>query len=298
MKALQESFQATREQSVKLENILFATDCSEASSGIMPVVATLARGHGAKVYLFHSLEPSSSTTTSPESVQHAERESSSNVARERLQVLAHEKICSDLHTVPIVRCGPPLDQLEDVIESEDIDLVVVGSHGRRGFNRPFVGSYAEDVCRHLHCPLMVVGPNAIWSDFSSGVNNILYTTDMSSESWSALDHARFFASNSKAKIRFLHVLPHTIELNPDAGVILARLAHELQKAGFPDAECMVDFGNAAEISLRHADEVSAGLIIMGARESFVVNEFLPANVMHGVIIGASCPVLTVRKKNY
>jgi nucleotide-binding universal stress UspA family protein len=299
MKALQESFQATTKQPVKLENILFATDFSEASSAIMPVVATLARAHGARIYLFHSLEPSSSTTTSPESVQHAERESSFNVARERLQVLAHARMCSDLRTTPIVRCGPPIDQLEDVIERKDIDIVVIGTHGQRGFKRSVIGSYAEDVSRHLHCPVMTVGPNALRNDFTGGVNSILYATDMSSESWTALDHAQLFASTSEPRIRFLHVLPHTTGLNSDAGVLPEPLADELQKtvrkAGFPDAECTVDFGNAAEVILGHADEMSPDLIIMGIPKLVGLEGFFPANVTSRVMIHASCPVLTVRE---
>ena len=286
-------------KSIKLKNILFATDFSEASSAIMPVVAALARRYGARIYMFHSMEPSSCTTSSPESRQYMERESCANVARERLRILAHGKMFSDLRTIPIVRCGPPINQLENVIDDKEIDLVVVGTHGRQGIKRLVLGSYAQDVCRHLRCPVMTVGPNAFQHKMNMDIRNVLYATDMSPESWSALELARFFTSNRDVAVRFLHVLPQSTGVNPQAKILLEPLSHEFEQAvhesGFPVAECVIDFGSTVDVILRHATAMSADLIVMGVRESFGIADFLPSNVAYGVMVGAGCPVLTVRE---
>jgi nucleotide-binding universal stress UspA family protein len=302
MQALLEALPNSETKSVKLQNILFATDFSEASSAIMPLVAALARRYGSRIYMFHSMEPASFITSSPESRQYMERESCANVARERLRILAHGKMFSELRTIPIVRCGPPIHQLENIIEDKEIDLVVVGTHGRQGIKRLFLGSYAEEVARHLRCPVLTVGPNAFQHNLIvHGVKNILYATDMSPESWSALEHARLFASGPDAAVRFLHVLPQSTGVNPQARMLLEPLTHELHKtvraAGFPSANCVVDFGSTAEVILRHAIEMSADLIVMGVRRTFGLERFVSENVAYGVMVGASCPVLTVREKS-
>ncbi len=63
-----------------------------------------------------------------------------------------------LHTVVHVRVGHPADEIVQLASEIDADLIVVGTHGRRGFRRLILGSVAERVLRLAHCPVLVVRP--------------------------------------------------------------------------------------------------------------------------------------------
>lgn len=52
--------------------------------------------------------------------------------------------------------GHPATALRDLAKEDDVDLVVIGSHGRTGFDRVMVGSVSEKVLRSVHCPVMIV----------------------------------------------------------------------------------------------------------------------------------------------
>ena len=56
--------------------------------------------------------------------------------------------------------GEPAEAIVDAARSEQVDLVVVGSHGRGGVGRFFIGSVSDHVVRHAHCPVLVVRARA------------------------------------------------------------------------------------------------------------------------------------------
>ncbi|TKR27627.1 universal stress protein [Natronomonas salsuginis] len=61
---------------------------------------------------------------------------------------------ADVETEVVV--GPPANAIVEYIETEDIDAVVIGSHGRDGFSRILLGSVAETVVRRSPVPVTVV----------------------------------------------------------------------------------------------------------------------------------------------
>jgi nucleotide-binding universal stress UspA family protein len=66
-------------------------------------------------------------------------------------------------TVPIeakVISGQPFSEICRVAEQEQAELIVLGSHGRTGVSHVLLGSVAERVVRHAHCPVLVVGKKA------------------------------------------------------------------------------------------------------------------------------------------
>ena len=60
------------------------------------------------------------------------------------------KVCMD------VRLGDPGQVISDRAEELEADLIVIGSHGRTGLSRVFLGSVAERVTRLSHCPVLVI----------------------------------------------------------------------------------------------------------------------------------------------
>jgi K+-sensing histidine kinase KdpD len=58
--------------------------------------------------------------------------------------------------VEVLRAGSPYREIIEVAEQSDVDLIILGTHGRTGLSRLVIGSTAERVVRHAPCPALVV----------------------------------------------------------------------------------------------------------------------------------------------
>lgn len=77
-----------------------------------------------------------------------------------LQTRATAMAANGVRARVIVKSGLPWRQIVDTAREEDVDLIVIGTHGRGGLNRMLLGSVAERVVRRAPCPVMTVGPQA------------------------------------------------------------------------------------------------------------------------------------------
>jgi len=181
-----------------------------------------------------------------------------------------------------------------------IDLVVAGTHGRRGVQRLLLGSTSEMVLHNAPCPVLTVGPNVeVPRLFSLNLETIMFATDLGEQSQHVLGYALSLAREKRARLMLLHVLPEESRDYPDrlrvlnfvlnqAEQLLPLQAHEWCKPEFA-----VDAGPTAEQIVRHAQNEHADLIVMGRGRSENFNLKGSPGVTHKVICAAPCPVLSV-----
>jgi len=139
--------------------ICCAVDFSETSRLAMEEAAALARMSGAELTLVHVPEgpgPSASTVVAPPELF----ESMAAEAEGKLEAWRRE---AESSAPPPVRArtlaGPPAAEIVRFAAEVGADLVVIGTHGRRGIRRLVLGSVAERVVREAHCAVLVVrGP--------------------------------------------------------------------------------------------------------------------------------------------
>lgn len=131
--------------------ILIACDGSDISCHAAQVGLGLARSLGAKVGLLHVIAPTMADS-SWVAVPSGELLKSND--EELAQVFAGVGGCDDAEK--FIRVGSPSAVISQAALEWPADLVVLGSHGREGVERVLLGSVAEDVARHAHCPVMVV----------------------------------------------------------------------------------------------------------------------------------------------
>ena len=155
MKALE----VTSHAGISLKNILFATDFSEASQAALPYAAAIARRYDSQLHIAHIMSPASYVIPSqpgdPVTIDSIHEAARADV-RQRMETLA-----SHLKTVPhhtYVREGEVWESLSDIIRTHEIDLLVVGTHGRTGVKKLLLGSKAEEILRLAPCPVLTVGP--------------------------------------------------------------------------------------------------------------------------------------------
>jgi nucleotide-binding universal stress UspA family protein len=284
---------------ITLKNILFATDFSQAADAAAPIAIQIARRYGAKVYGVHVNRLDDYTSAAPNAwaamAEAAERETKEDAARlnEQLQGIEHEVVIGE---------GDLWEALSNVIQQKEIDLVVVGTRGRTGFGKTLLGSVAEHILRQSPCPVLTVGPHVNpWSDEYAKMREILFATDLSSDTPIAAPYAISLAQENQAHLVLLHVIedPKAGDLvdSPEVVDFKERKLQQLvtgQAGLWCEPTYIVEQGPGAEKILDVAKRRHTDLIVLGARPAKGLATHLNVGTVHKVVSQATCPVLTVR----
>ena len=205
------------------------------------------------------------------------------------------------------------DEILRQVAATRADLLVLGTHGRTGFQRLFLGSVTEKVIRNATCPTLVVPPRAsdVPADAPVRFRRILCPIDFSESSLSALAYALNLAEEADAHLTLLHVIEMPPELRenplaPDFDVDRIHAAAEAdarrrlrdlvpeQARTYSTVETAVVDGRAYRRILLRAAEEETDLIVMGVHGRGAVDLLLFGSTTHHVIRAATCPVLIVR----
>jgi nucleotide-binding universal stress UspA family protein len=286
--------------SVSLRNILFPTDFSPCSEIAFTYGTALARRFDATLHTVTVVPEEITDYVQPPDpfyLRHtAEKKMASVKSLELLHGIRHREF---------VKEGVILETLSDLIERLEIDLVVLGNHGRSGAKKFMLGSVAEEIVNSMVCPVFTVGPRVPpLAAPQPKLRRILFATDLLHGSGRALAYALWLAEHEGAGLTLLHVIKTPLDVrsgDPRAEVELKkeRLAQLLppESAGSVEAECIVEMGVPADQIPKVAEDKGAEVIVMGpAHTAFTrISAHLPWITSHKVICYAPCPVLTVRE---
>lgn len=147
----------TTKKTLAIRKILAPVDFSQCSTAGAMYAAFLARTFDAKLCLFHAVQPPAPVVIDRISADLSGR-NNLNLANARLDMegLANLDFFRDVKCATEIRTGDVVEQICAETRRPDIDLAVVSTHGRAGFNRVLLGSVAEHVVRYAECPVMVV----------------------------------------------------------------------------------------------------------------------------------------------
>jgi len=142
------------------KKILFPVDLSESSAKIVPFVKSLASRYDARVHLLfvaRVFDYFTSMYVPHPSVSQFEKEVIEG-AEKRLYEFADEHFAAPASAKTQVVAGDPSEEILGYIAAHGIDLVVMGTHGRKGLDKVIFGSVAERVVKSAPVPVMVVNP--------------------------------------------------------------------------------------------------------------------------------------------
>ena len=186
------------------------------------------------------------------------------------------------------------------ISEHGIDLIVVGTHGRKGVQRFLLGSTSEVVLHNATCPVLTIGPHVeAPRAFSLTLDNILFAAELGAQSKHAIEYALALAAERHAQLTLLHVLPEESRKYPDLTRVLRFAMDELQRLLPDDAssicktELAVDAGDPAEGIVKHARDEKTDLIVMGRACNSDFSAKGSSGVTYRVAGAAPCPVLSV-----
>jgi nucleotide-binding universal stress UspA family protein len=142
--------------------ILVPTDFSAPSNAALTLAKRMAAMSGASLHLLHVLEDSMTTAAAAVGVYAptAElREKWLEGARSLLSTQLTPEEQASFRSTEVVMFGAPARTIVEHAKAHDIDLIVMGTHGRGGVEHMLIGSVAERVVRSAVCPVLTVRDN-------------------------------------------------------------------------------------------------------------------------------------------
>jgi nucleotide-binding universal stress UspA family protein len=279
---------------ISFKNILFLTDFTEASQTALAYALGLAKHFGAQLYPAHSCDPIIlAETAAPDVLDEVEENS-----RRRLLELAKDH---NITGTPLFARGPVSEAVPGWINDHGIDLIVMGTHGRKGLKHFLMGSVAEAVFRHAICPVLTVGPHVTirpYHDFKA--EKILFPTDLGPHAEFATQYALSVAQEEKSQVTFMHVVTLEDAFQRDRAPLVAESYKKLETLLPQDArewcqpELVVEVGDPIKELLGYASTERPDLIVLGLPAGKKFNGGFHTSVTYNLIAQAPCPVLTVR----
>jgi len=288
---------------VKLQNILFATDFTPSSQLALSYAIDLAHSYDAEVYSVNVLPHMPFV----EAVQ-PDPEETRMLAKQKLAALVGTESFKGIRHKELIEQGEVVEVISKLVRKYDIDLIVIGTCGRKGLGKLLLGSVAEEVFRNAECPVLTVGPHATRWEIDGKLRHVLFATDFGPESVHGLPYAISLAEENRARLTLLHVAPEpTVALpEPEPGTmpvvdpceVVASTEKQL-RALVPDGtqlwhepEYMVEFGPPAETIVKIAAG-RADMIVLGVKRPAALTKHLGAGVAYRIACEATCPVLSV-----
>ena len=295
---------------INIQRILCPVDFSEFSRHALDYAAAIAKWYDARLIALHVVPPMTpalpptgeglypSLVFSPADLQQFDNElasfgAASGAARLETQVTQ----------------GSVVGEIIRAAEGLPADLLVVGTHGRSGFDRLVLGSTTEKLLRKVSCPVLTVPARAPEAPPTGPLcTRVLCAVDFSPVSLRALALAESLAGEAAARLCVMHVLEPVSILEPveaggrdaSVGADARREAQQRLKElissdtrAFTDVSDVVVAGKPYREILRTAAEQASDLIVIGAHGGRLGLPAFGSTTNH-VVREATCPVLTVR----
>jgi nucleotide-binding universal stress UspA family protein len=203
----------------------------------------------------------------------------------------------------VIHQGNAPDSILSFAQKQNIEGIVMGTHGRRGFDRLVLGSTTDKVIRKAACPVLVVSNPAQRAlgtepDGRHRLSRILYCTDFSNNSELARGYAISLAEEYRAELILLHVAGNAPDqARAEATVAdrtqeLDRLVSEKERKNLR-VRSAVRFGKPYEEIVQYATEAHASLIIITARGGDAADRAVFGSTTYRVIQLGPCPVLAI-----
>lgn len=299
------------------DHLLVPTDFSASADAALNHAVTMAERFQATIHLLHVVnDPGAGLYGLGDAKAQIDRlkARAESQAQQRLQDIVQDTAAVDIHTNVAQRVDVGVaDAIQEYVGTQNIDLVVMGTHGRGGLGRLVLGSVANTLIRRSTCPVMTVRERDKASDASPKVNykNLLAPIDFSDHSRIALRLSKEVASRHGAAQHLLfvaekRVLPTfsdtgipgvgVVEMDPDIVANAEAALEELNDAvGGPDVESEyhVREGDVAQDIADFAETNEVDLIVMATRGLTGLDRFVLGSNTERVVRTAPCPVLTV-----
>lgn len=291
---------------MQINQILVPTDFSENAGRAVDYGIALAKRCSAKLHLLHTpvvptyLLMDLSYSPGPEAVTRI-----LNDSQEALERQAQAVAEAGLEHFTAIREGTVHEVIRDYAKEHDVDLVVIGTHGRSGVSKLMYGSITERVLKTVHTPIIVVPPQG-----GSVPNSVVIAYDFSAPAKHAAEVARAIHGVCHGSLHLVHTYLDVWAEYSDRGAVVGHAAekrHEALQLGLEemlkkdakelfsiDAQAVqthLATGDAAAGILKTAQEVGATLICAGITGKSGIERLLIGSVARRLLHDSEIPLL-------
>jgi len=275
-----------------MKRILVPTDFSPLAGYATEAALQIAARTNAEVILLHVVEmPGSSFSVTGQNIDNSEfdvytlkliAKTKSDLAK----VVRDNQADVRMHST--LKVGNAFKAIAQVIAEQQVDLVVMGSHGADGWEETFVGSNAEKVVRRAGCPVLVIkGPVTL-----AQTQNMVFAADFEEKN-TVIAQAKALQEVLGAKIHLVKVNTPNNFLSDHEGIQIIRdfaKKHQLQNF---TANIYNDREEERGI-LYFAEEVNADLIALGTHGNNGLYHLLSGSIAEDLVNHSKLPVWTCR----
>lgn len=282
-----------------VERILLATDFSMASEVAANYARAIAKRFSSTVTLANVIDLSmasrSEVAVAGQLIAEMRRDSSENLER-----LANDFSRSGVRVkTQTLESRDTASSIVTLAEEQAFDLIILGTHARRGLIKLILDSCAEGVIRHVSCPVITIGRKVkeLVDDVFS-FNSIVFATDLAPDAARKAALAVALAEDSIGKIHLCHFVQHpgnSSDLSRQQLEFEAALEKLIPESSYEwcCSNCIVEHGEAASRILETAKRVKAKVIVLGVKHSPRLLTRFENGILSKVLALAECPVMTI-----
>ena len=272
-----------------MQRILVPTDFSEQAEYALKVAADLARKHNGEIHLLHILELPIHLANSGNNEQLPESLFFIKLAEKNFKEMERKPYLEGLTVHQEVAYNEIYAGIQDAIKVNEIDLIVMGSHGASGFKEMFIGSNTEKVVRTSDKPVLVIKNNH--DDFD--IYDFVFATDFSEECRTPLDKAYKFAQSMNAKLHLLFV--NTVSDFKTSDEALTLMRNFTKGRNLENYSLNIYNDHSVEKGiLNFAKEMDAQLVGMSTHGRKGLSHFFNGSISEDLVNHAQRPVITFR----
>ncbi len=277
----------------RINRILVPIDFSETGLLALEHAAFMARLFKADLFILHVIEIMDfSYTEYGPILLNENQEEIEKIATDNLNKLA-KKISQQnrIHVTPLINRGRVFSGITATAKDNNIDIIIMGTHGVKGFDEYFIGSNAHKTVTVSPCPIITVQIHSK----KLGFNNIVLPIDNSLHSRQKVDSVIELASKYVAKIHILGLINTNEEIEENKfNIKLDAVEKAIKKANLPYLRKIVKGKNLAVEAMKYSKKIKADLIvIMTEHESNLTGMFL-GGFAKQIINHSRIPVMSIR----
>jgi nucleotide-binding universal stress UspA family protein len=287
---------------IKIKTILCPVDFFPASDAAVNYAAGLAARYDAAVHLLHVVTPVAAGTNEyaidTTDIMRCIQKRSMDEINELLARIKRTGIAAKSE----LRVGDVYQEIKAAIDDLSPDLIVMGTHGRRGVEHWFVGSTTEKLLRHTPVPLVTISAASEKSWNEPRFRKILVTTDFSDGTPDALSYAFSVAQENESLVVLLHVIQdksaddlsgkYRDSLTDGVRRQLEDLV-PVEATNWCDIVTRVDIGVPYRIILRTIEDERPDLLVMNIHGKSMLDRALLGSTAERVVRAAACPVMMI-----
>jgi len=275
-----------------VKQIIAPVDTLDTSKQALAYVRLFAERFGAKVTLLHAEDvPTPFGTLDPLSAYEPLTPAEEGEIADQIREYAADR----LNGVPfdvLVVSGHPARVIAAAARKRDADLIIMGTHARRGWRRALTGSVAETVLRTAASPVLVVPLLPAGSAGPAAITRIICPINFSEVAREALRTASRIAEAFRAELIVIHVAEGVCDSDPRIEKHFRMwLGEEVGKIS--SVRELVLRGGAAERVLDCVEDTGADLLVMGTQQKRFSNETVIGSTSERLLRFSSVPILTV-----